>query len=247
MSRDRIGFWPKFHEEFPIPPKDLFQDLIWPAAAGNVAWAFLQVVLGALDPKQPTPLSYPLLVAHLVVLLLVATYLVLDWLRTKKFGIRLRRRYWWFDGALVLSIVWFAIAIQVLPREEAFLSWSLGFVFGIAILGHFAGAWERAEGKNWGHRIKLVICGLLGPAVLIFCHRLGPWNLCLAFFAVLVAWVVVRTEFAPQRNVDSQLNGEEANGRRGGRRHTALFFSRSLSRLRQVTDDVNGPADPNEA
>jgi len=53
----------------------LFQDLIWPAAAGNVAWSFFTMAVGEkwLDPGVP---------ARLLVIFLLAIYLGVDWMRT---------------------------------------------------------------------------------------------------------------------------------------------------------------------
>ena len=187
MSGDRIGFWKAIKKAFPFDRRELFLGLIWPAAAGNVAWALLQV---ALDRDKYEPVYR----ADLAILALVAIYLAVDWLRTKERKISQRSLYWIFDGLLVLSIVWFAIAIQA-KKGDLFLTWSLGFVFGVAVLGHLSAAWENRGEKSWP-RLTLAGGSILGLLTLIAVYHRWPafrWNLALSFGTVLILWVVVRT------------------------------------------------------
>jgi hypothetical protein len=192
MSRDQIGFWEAFKKAFPFDRKEFFLGLIWPAAAGNVAWAFLQV---ALEREKYGSVYWP----HLTTLALLAIYLAVDWLRTKE---RKKERetgdsswYWIFDSLLVLSIVRFAIAIQLLPKEDCFLTWALGGVLTVAILGHLAGAWKRQDERDWP-RFTLAACGSLGLIALVFTYyvcQMFPWKLVIPFGTVLILWLVVRT------------------------------------------------------
>ncbi len=187
MNDDRIGFWQAFKKAFPFDRRELFLGLIWPAAAGNVAWALLQTVL---DSNTRGPVNW----AHLVVLGLLVIYLSVDWLRTKKAEIGDSSLYWIFDSLLVLSIAWLSIALQI-PRGDFFLTCSLGGVFAVAILGHLLGAWKKTGEKNWP-RFTLAACGFLGLILLAggYCsHQVSQWNLVLSFGTVLTLWIVVRT------------------------------------------------------
>jgi hypothetical protein len=78
------------------PISHLFQDLIWPAAAGNVAWSFFSIAVG----EEWFP---PLTRARLTVLLLLAVYLAVDWMRTAETVSTLKRGFWIADAFTLLA------------------------------------------------------------------------------------------------------------------------------------------------
>lgn len=162
--------------------KKLFQDLIWPAAAGNVAWSFFTVAIGE-------DWSCRSVGARLIVLSLLALYLALDWLYIGSADGQRKRDYWIADGILVAAIVVFAIAAQL---EKTWLEIALAVVFGVAIGGHLLGAWE----SGWRARGKLALINALGPTIIFGSHLVFkqpyPWNLPTSLALVLTVWIYVR-------------------------------------------------------
>jgi hypothetical protein len=175
-----------FRVAFHIDISDLFKDLIWPAAAGNVAWALLQIVVSPAPHKE--------LVLRVVLLSLVAVYLAIDWSRSKSLAVK-TVRYWVADFVFVSGIVIFAIALAS-DKTEAFLESSLASVFLVGGLAHVLGAWETGEKPNWWRRFSLAGCGFGGILALgtgrIICRGPSLWTVLVALALVLAAWIITR-------------------------------------------------------
>jgi hypothetical protein len=160
---------------------NLFQGLIWPAVAGNVAWAFFSVAVS--EDWDCT------VCARLTALSLVALYLILDWMRGEAVRAKLIavKSYWWVaDLLLACAIATFAIATQdrnVAPKR--WVDWSLAAIFAVAACGHLAGVWEGVR-KDWRSFVRM---NGLGAGVVLLVPVLG-WNLCLWHRPVAVALVV---------------------------------------------------------
>jgi hypothetical protein len=144
--------------------------LIWPAAAGNVAWAFFSVVV---DPSRDG--VEQILLA--TVLFLLAAYLLLDWVETDERADRLRRYFWIGDAAFAAAIVTFAIGIQVgNPSSQKFLC----AVYLTAAVGHLLGFWSdrgcatpKTRRLSWWYRLESAGANLLGLAILWLLIRFG--------------------------------------------------------------------------
>jgi hypothetical protein len=192
MNRRLSELWRAFRGEFPTPIGKLLRDLIWPAAAGNVAWSFLQLLF--VPPKCN---RWP----YLTLLPLMAIYLAIDWLRSASEETR-DWKYWVADLCLVSGIVVLAIAAQA-NQSVLFLHVTLGSVFGAAAGLHLIGAWEGKREKEWSLERKvctrrwMAACGALGLVILLcsaFLYRRAmPSTLPISFGTVLVAWFVART------------------------------------------------------
>jgi hypothetical protein len=116
----------------------LFQNVIWPAAAGNVAWAFFTVIT---KPEWSEGDFW----ARLLVLLFVAVYLGADWKNTDSMSVKqqLRPLYWIADAFLAVATVVFAIAIE---SRLPWANWALVALFIVAIGGHATGLWAPKTG-----------------------------------------------------------------------------------------------------
>jgi hypothetical protein len=139
----------------------LFQSLIWPAAAGNVAWAFFTTLLEA-------RWSQGNFWAKLVGLLSVSVYLAADYVNTGSMRDKATPQYWWIaDACLAVAIVVFAIATSLM--NLAWAKWALALAFIVAIFGSALGAWETTETvkKKWCNRLFLVGINALGLIILI--------------------------------------------------------------------------------
>jgi MFS superfamily sulfate permease-like transporter len=186
MSKTLSDFRRRFRQEFPITMETLSNELIWPAAAGNVTWAFVRLTL------KPPPQNGA---AYLLLLLLIALYLVIDWLRSRS-ALNKTWKYWVGDSCLVIGIVVLSIAVQS-GKSQVFLHWTLAVVFGTGTIGHLTGAWVESTDNNWTHRVSMAACGIVGLAILAgsycACHELLPVALPVSFAIVLVAWITART------------------------------------------------------
>jgi hypothetical protein len=163
----------------------IFQNLIWPAAAGNVAWAFFTVAI-----KEDITCS---VLATMISLLLIAAYLAADWAVTASMNYPPKLKTSFFDALLAVAIVVFAIATQ--EKEKAALAeeW-LGIVFLVAIGGHLSGAWmvREDEGlKKWIKRFGLA--GINAPGLVMvllgYFHFLSwTWTQPVALGMVVGLW-----------------------------------------------------------
>jgi hypothetical protein len=170
--------------------KKLFQSLIWPAAAGNVAWAFFTVAV------QET-WAAPTVAARLTVLLLLAVYLALDWMSTESELDRLKSWYWVADAFHVVAIVALAIATQLNTQRLAYF---LAAVYAVTIVGHIAGAWEPTGTvrKCWRNRALLAgisVLGLVLMLVLPYVLAEGSlWHLPITMAIGVTLWNLLRNQ-----------------------------------------------------
>jgi hypothetical protein len=169
----------------------LFQDLIWPAAAGNVAWSFFTMAVGEkwLDPGVP---------ARLLVIFLLAIYLGVDWMRTTDTVKTLKGWFWIADAPHSASVVVFAIATQM---NKSWLGGALAAMFVIGVIGHLIGAWEPTGTVNnlWRKRLILAVVNAAGLIPLILLPQ-ADWRLPVALGLVLVLWFPARYLIIPQLN-----------------------------------------------
>lgn len=181
--------------------KDLFCNLLWPAAAGNVAWTFVYLAVdkGITAPVRP----------QLAVLGLLGVYLGYEWWRAND-----RSDVWWtywlLDGLFIGAVVVFAIATYLAhPVQEGALS----FILGVAVTGHLVGAWMDKQKKSfkerwvatWRSRAKLALANGSGLLLLVlpvcFCIGQHSYELPLVMGVVLVLWYVCRRQIAAEDGV----------------------------------------------
>jgi hypothetical protein len=108
--------------------------VIWPAVAGNILWAFLQV---AADTKIRDASHCPRLAA----LLFVGVYLAIDWVNTENEK-KINDSYWMFDLPLATALATFAVGTQ---SGTWWSNYALMIAFVVAIFGHCKGAWDGTE------------------------------------------------------------------------------------------------------
>lgn len=159
--------------------QELFKNLIWPAAAGNVAWSvFALAIAPDCGAKH--------VCARLVVLFLLAGYLTYSYTRLPRTG---NVGYWIADGLHVLAIVVFALAVE---SNRTWIEVPLYCVFAVTIVGHLSGVFLKSD--KCEERFYLAGCSLLGVVVLWGIPRivegLIPWHLPIAVGTTLVAWSI---------------------------------------------------------
>lgn len=195
----------------------LMQAVAWPAAAGNVAWAFLSIIA-----KPNVGASAP----QLAVLALLATYLFADWFYTETVRRNLKAGYYWADAPLAFLIAAFAIGVY----EAA--PWTvpcLFLVFGVAIVAHMAGAWEPADRtftRSFERKLLLLAPSLIGVLLLVFgvgVKMIPFWGsspeptkvvnrfyLALVMFVVVTSWLVIRFRVMTWKRLTEEVASVEA-------------------------------------
>src|SRR5918993_475206 len=109
-------------------PKYVFQGLAWPAAGGNVAWAFFTVFIA----ERPFPATE--MFARAMLLFLLAGYLVGNWVRTRDEDGHL---WYWIGDAFHLATICVASIATALRPDLTLPYYSLMALFTFTALGHF--------------------------------------------------------------------------------------------------------------
>ena len=169
----------------------LFQNVMWPAAAGNVAWAFFTVIA----TEETTGDSC----ANLVTLFFLAVYLGADWMdRDSMLSMNLLRPLYWIpDVFLAPAIVAFAIAAEGnLPLAK----WALAAVFGAALFGHNSGLWKPLTQNVPYRRGSLIGMNLLGLIILVGGLYMGfsVWAPPIAVAFTVVLYLLILRKQNPQ-------------------------------------------------
>lgn len=164
----------------------LFQSVIWPAIAGNVAWALLTVALLEFG-QNPRSFYYE----RLALLAIVAAYLFLDWTNTEQIKTHLKRCYWIADALLALAIAALAIAAQAQTGEGW---WFLLPVFAVATAGQMANAWVKKDSaRSWGKRGWWIGLYVVASCIAIWGGTtLWGWHLVIAAALVVIVWTLAR-------------------------------------------------------
>lgn len=177
--------------------KKLFQNLIWPAVAGNVAWSFFTIAIYESWTADGV-------IPRLLALLLLSVYLCFDWTTTDVENDKLKDWYWVGDAFSAVTIAVFAITASKSELWDnvtytSWVYWILISVFVVIIFWHLMGAWEPdnlAADKKWGGRLKLAGINLLGIITYMALAELLPskglWHLPASILIVLAFWFPCR-------------------------------------------------------
>ena len=112
-------------ENGPTKAQRSFEQLFWPALAGNVAWSLCSVVLA--PGASPTDIW-----SRFVALLLLAWYSWYGWLRFATIPYR-RPSYYFADGIHLITLAAFAIATA---NHHPWTPYFLGAIFVVAGSGN---------------------------------------------------------------------------------------------------------------
>lgn len=154
--------------------KPVFQGIFWPAAAGSVFWSLCTLVVGELPEQASKELVDDILagayvpdwdtIARLVVLLLLAAYLTVNWMRVAAVPKSVPPKYWVFDFFHLWTIAFCAIAAE---SRSHYLEWLLVGLFLWAAIGHLSGAFSVGGSESVEDRRKLARANIAGVFVLI--------------------------------------------------------------------------------
>jgi hypothetical protein len=169
--------------------KEYFDQLVWPAAAGNVAWSVFTIALDA--AHRPTDF-----LARIALLLLLAVYLSVEWVRQGASGAS--DQYGWFSALHIVGLIVISIAAAV-GLDPKSLGWALAILLAITAAGHAFGVWGgTAADRGW-----LAFSNAVGPIVLWAASVLHylPQSLTpvpVAAGATLTMWLVARFVIIPK-------------------------------------------------
>jgi hypothetical protein len=170
------------------PAPSLLQSVVWPAVAGNVAWAALSVAVG-----QRSGAQYPFYWERLCLLGVMAVYLILDWTRTESKKDRLPRFYWIADALLAASIALLAIAAQGPVGDGWFFVLP---VYTAAAVGHLFGAWQTEPLPRFcEQRLAWTFVYLVAGMAVGATHseiQSWTWSEVATTTAIIVLWTIAR-------------------------------------------------------
>ena len=120
----------------------LFQNLLWPAAAGNVAWSLISTLTQLIS--EVSSANTESLWAKAASLLLLSWYMGTHWWREQN-GPKAQDRsakYWVGDGGLLLLIAAFATKYHHDTTESIATDYYLIVLYGFALLFNACGCWD---------------------------------------------------------------------------------------------------------
>jgi hypothetical protein len=190
-------------------PTRVFDDLFWPAAAGNVAWALFTLVLAPGGAGEPW--------ARGAMLFFLGVYLVLSWLRSRDSGhtpLPLA-----FDAMHLITVALLAIALSQPTSGPERLRWLLTFVLLVTTVGHAFTVWDppasqsalRDDAFKWKMRKRrsaLSLPGVVGIATawLAWSDQRPLLRMAVAMLLALVVWWLVRYRVIPRNEWEVAVN-----------------------------------------
>jgi hypothetical protein len=159
---------------------NICQQLLWPAAAGNIAWSLLSLLM---DPQIDLNGREP----HIITLFLIGVYLCGNWLRRTSCS-DTGKMFLVLDLAHISSVCIFALAIYYnSPLIEA----SVLPIFLIPSITHYSGI-APTTNHYWLPRLLFGSASALGLLVLLSFNLLPDhwqhWKIAASVCAVLAAW-----------------------------------------------------------
>lgn len=166
---------------------NICQQLLWPAAAGNIAWSLLSLLM---DPQIDLNGREP----HIITLFLIGVYLCGNWLRRTSCS-DTGKMFLVLDLAHISSVCIFALAIYY---NSPLMEPSLWPIFLIPSITHYFGLAPTTK----HHLVPRVFFGsasMLGLVVLFSFNWLPDhwhhWRIAASVCVVLVAWSVLLRYF----------------------------------------------------
>ncbi len=158
---------------------NLLRSVVWPAAAGNVAWSFFTLAIS--EPWTP-PVA-----ARLITLVLLAGYLTLVWLRVQD---NVDGQHFVMDLFHAGTLIVAALATH---EGKPWVSEALAVVLVITIFAHALGIWKPDATRKERRQLAGANAVGLGILALAFCLEWqSPWVLPIAISVVLVIWGYIR-------------------------------------------------------
>ena len=162
--------------------KDLLQNLIWPAVAGNVSWSFFTVLVSE-------PIQFPDVCGRLTALFLLSVYLLITYIKSNKEGYEENM----FDIFYSIMIVLCAVSINA---KSKYMEIILIALFMVSAIGHWTGRWMPSTVATTKKGIRKALVGSINLSGAVICLGLRKMdynlNLSISMATVLVLWLLFR-------------------------------------------------------
>lgn len=160
----------------------IFENIFWPAAAGNVFWSLCSGVL------KPCPWDIAVY-SQIVILVVFSIYLTLGWLRLKISIDNIPSIYWPFEFLHLLLFVLSSLSAQLRPD---LLYYFLFSYFILMIVGHLLEVWNIPGGQEYP-QLWLVVMHIIGLVILVVGHLLGfdDYSLPGSFVVTFLIWLKI--------------------------------------------------------
>jgi hypothetical protein len=186
--------------------RNIFENILWPAAAGNVVWSFLSVAFEASKPitVQQSEACWLFVqnicwfpgpeigASHrLLILFVFSVYLTIAWLQLRAAPPKITYTSWVFEGLHLFALTACAVAAYMRP---AFLETGLFVYFVVTITGHAFYAWNRTDSPHF-RRWPSVLVNTIGLSILVIGKWLdfgGDLRVSGSFAVALGLWIIVR-------------------------------------------------------
>jgi len=159
----------------------VFQSVVWPAVAGNVAWAAITLtVLGSTDEG---------LLARISLLACISVYLIIAWIRAE--ALKLPSKHFGYgDASLSLSIAALSIAAQAHSGVGSYYMFAV--FFSLALGRVLIEVGKESQARRWPSCLTWIAIYATGAAIALFGTHFGGdwgWHLFLSAFLVLLVWL----------------------------------------------------------
>ncbi|RZL50768.1 MAG: hypothetical protein EOP00_02620 [Pedobacter sp.] len=148
-----------------------------------MAWSFFSIIIDKWSEANED------MYARLILLSLIATYLIEDWLLTENESNKLKKFYWVGDAFHSLAFTLFSLSIYYTKSNSMF--WSAISVMVIPMLGHAFSCWEiKDTNRNYLKRFYLAGIDLAGLTIFLFTYFMVSkiWSYCFGVITVLILW-----------------------------------------------------------
>ncbi|WP_228235979.1 hypothetical protein [Allomuricauda sp. M10] len=162
--------------------KEIYQDLVWPALAGNIIWSVFSVLVKNVENPQSAIFRF----AALIALGVYVTYTY------KKYDEGRGHPFDYFHAAAIIA---YSIAVE---SNSDHMGWYTSILFLSASFGHWCGPWGNdclVKCKTWRHILvgAIFIVGIVVYFVIpdSFCP-LPNARIFLSILTVLILWAYLR-------------------------------------------------------
>lgn len=160
----------------------IYQDLVWPALAGNIIWSVFSILVENVDNLLPALFRF----LALIVLGVYVTYTY------KKYDEGKGHPFDYFHAAAIIA---FAIAVQA---NSGLMEWFISVLFGSAALGHWFGPWGNDCLVKYKAMRHTLVGGIFLIGIVLF--FIIPDSICslpnakifLSILSVLILWAWLR-------------------------------------------------------
>jgi len=163
--------------------KQLFVNVFWPAAAGNVFWAMITLLITGANNDR---LNW---YARLGFLLFLSIYISCVWIDLRKNQNEGTYGKWIVEGLYIWTIVYVALCAQIDPSK---IGAGLCFLFLFGFIGHHLSYWTTEEESSNSTFLSYVnLFGIILILLGVFLEWPTPYDWLVAIVFVSFSWALI--------------------------------------------------------